>query len=152
MKKKYIILLFILAAGIPATIHFIKSKVKVQPVTFITARASMGYISKSIAAKGTIKPVDTVSVGAQVSGLVKKVLVYFNSEVKKGQLLAQIDPSILTAQLEQSKANLESANSNLEFQKSSFERQSQLFNICAISKANFQLALNQYKYGYVLAL
>lgn len=144
MKKKYIILFTVIILVAAATIYYFRSEEKVPAVTFITAKAAYGYIAKSVTATGTIEPVDTVSVGAQVSGVVKKVLVDFNSVVKKGQLLAQVDASILTAQQDQSKANLASARSNLVFQKSTYDRQNQLFSLGAISKADYQLALNQY--------
>jgi HlyD family secretion protein len=70
--------------------------------------------------------------------------VDYNSVVKQGQLLAQVDPSILIAQTNESKANVATAKSNLDFQKSNYERQSKLYTLGAISKADYQLALNQY--------
>ncbi|MDN3659225.1 efflux RND transporter periplasmic adaptor subunit [Ferruginibacter paludis] len=144
MKKKYILILILLVVTTVIFIWTRRSSKNVQAITFITAKASPGYIAKSITATGTIQPVDTISVGAQVSGVVKKVLVDFNDLVKKGQLLAQVDPSILAAQQDQTQANLTSAKSNLVFQKSTFERQDQLFKLGAISKADYQMALNQF--------
>lgn len=142
MKKKTIILfcVLVLAAGV---LYFTSGK-KEPPVTFATSKAQYGYIAKSITATGTIQPVDTVSVGAQVSGVVRNVYVDFNSMVKHGQLLAKVDPSIITAQTEQSKANLANAKSNLEYQQNNFNRQSQLFTLGAISKADYQVAVNLY--------
>ncbi|WP_291101275.1 MULTISPECIES: efflux RND transporter periplasmic adaptor subunit [unclassified Flavobacterium] len=143
MKKKTIILLSVLVIVIVAAILYFVSRKKTEEVTIVTSKAQYGYIEKSVTATGTVQPVDTVSVGAQVSGVVKNIYADFNSVVKKGQLLAKIDPSILLAQAEQSKANLANARSNLNFQQSNFERQNQLFNLGAISKADYQLALNQ---------
>jgi HlyD family secretion protein len=144
MKKKYIFIIILLLAAAAAAYWYFRSGEKEQPITFATAKAQYGYIGKSVTATGTIQPVDTVSVGAQVSGVVKKVYVDFNSVVKQGQLLATVDPSILSAQVEESKAALASAISNLDYQKSTFDRQSQLFGLGAISKADYQVALNQY--------
>ena len=123
---------------------YFRSGDKVQAVTFVTAKAQYGNIAKSITATGTLQPLDTVSVGAQVSGVIKSVYVDFNSTVNQGQLLAKVDPSIITAQAEQSKANLANAQSNLQYQQNNFDRQKQLYDLGAISKADFQVALNQY--------
>jgi HlyD family secretion protein len=145
MKKKTIIWLAvvaIVAAGI--TIYFITRK-KTVPVTFVTVEATNGYIAKSVTATGTLQPVDTVSVGAQVSGLVKSIFADFNSIVKKGQLLAQIEPNIIKAQSEESRANLATAVSALNYQKVNYERQDKLFKLGAISQADYQLATNQYQ-------
>ncbi len=144
MKKKTIILLSVLAVAIAAAFFYFRSGKKTQAISFATARPQFGYIAKTVTATGTIQPVDTVSVGAQVSGVVKNVYADFNSLVKEGQLLAKVDPSIITAQTEQSKANLANAKSNLDYQQNNFERQNQLYNLGAISKAEYQVALNQY--------
>jgi HlyD family secretion protein len=103
-----------------------------------------GTISTSVTATGTIQPVDTVNVGSQVSGTIKGVYADFNSTVKKGQLLAQIDPVLFQAQVDQINANLASAQSNQVYQKSNFERQSQLYKVGAISKADYETALYSY--------
>lgn len=143
MKKKTIVWVFLLIlATVGAVLYFVFRK-KTEDITFLTAKATYGPIAKSVTATGTIQPVDTVSVGAQVSGVVKNIYVDFNDVVKKGQLLAKIDPSILLAQAEQSKANLDNARSNLSFQQANYERQTRLFNLGIISKADYQLALNQ---------
>ncbi|MGE5108732.1 MAG: efflux RND transporter periplasmic adaptor subunit [Sphingobacteriales bacterium] len=144
MKKKTVIFLSVLVVAAAAYFFYFRSPNKTQSVTFVTAKPQYGYIAKTVTATGTIQPVDTVSVGAQVSGVVKNVYVDFNDVVKQGQLLAKVDPSIITAQTEQSKANLANAKSNLEYQQSNFERQNQLYNLGAISKADYQVALNQY--------
>lgn len=145
MKKKTIIMISVLVLVAAAAILYFLSRKKTEEIRFITAKAQYGYVAKSITATGTIQPVDTVSVGAQVSGVVKNIYVDFNSVVKKGQLLAKIDPSLLLAQAEQSNANLALAKSNLTFQQSNYDRQNKLFDLGAISKADYQLALNQFQ-------
>jgi len=81
---------------------------------FKTEKASRGDIRSTVTATGTVNPVKTVLVGTQVSGTIKTLHVDFNSFVKKGQLLAQIDPSTFEAQVDQAKASLFSAEANVE--------------------------------------
>ncbi|SDI09697.1 efflux RND transporter periplasmic adaptor subunit [Chryseobacterium jejuense] len=121
---------------------FIREKeIKIQ---LETVKPEMGEISNSITATGTIQPVDTVAVGTQVSGIIKNIYVDFNSTVKKGQLLATLDPDLLQFQSEQYKANLQNAKSNLAYNEININRQSQLYKVGAISKADFDIANNQY--------
>lgn len=114
-------------------------------ISLTTTKPEMGDISTTITATGTIQPVDTVAVGTQVSGTINKVYVDFNSVVKKGQLLAQIDRTILAAQAAQIQANLQQMKSNLAYQTSNYNRQQQLYKVGAISTADLEIALNQYK-------
>jgi len=109
-----------------------------------TVKPQTGDISISITATGTVQPVDTVAVGTQVSGTIKNVYADFNSVVKKGQLLAQLDKSLLQAQVQQFYANLQQTKSNLVFQESNYSRQKQLYDAGAISKAELETASNQY--------
>jgi len=114
----------------------------VAPVTVVTAKPIRGYIAQSVTATGNIEPEDTVMVGTQVSGILKSLYVDFNSKVKKGQLLAELDKSLLQATLDQYKGNLQNAQSQLVLQKNNFSRQDQLYKVEAISKADFDSALN----------
>lgn len=121
---------------------FIREKeVKIQ---LETVNPEMGEISNSITATGTIQPVDTVAVGTQVSGIIKNIYVDFNSTVKKGELLATLDPDLLQFQSQQIKANLQNAKSNLAYNEININRQSQLYKVGAISKADYDVATNQY--------
>jgi HlyD family secretion protein len=105
----------------------------------------VGYIANAITATGTVEPVDTVAVGTQVSGTISKVYVDFNSKVKKGQLLAELDKTILNAQVQQIVSSIQQAQSQLTYQQSNFNRQSQLYNAGAISKADLETAQNEFK-------
>jgi HlyD family secretion protein len=116
-----------------------------QPVVLETQKPFYGPIANSITATGTIQPVDTVSVGTQVSGTISGVYVDFNSTVKKGQLIAELDKVLLQAQVDQARAGLQQAQSNLTYQKSNYERQKQLLDVGAVSKAEYEIALNQYE-------
>ena len=83
------------------------------PIQYYTARVKSGEIKQVVEATGTINAVITVQVGSQVSGQVSKLYVDFNSRVKKGQLIAQIDPALFEGALSQAKADLENAQANL---------------------------------------
>ena len=143
--KKFIIITCILLVAAAGIIYYYHNKDEEQKITIVTTKPQFGNISKSVTATGSVEPEDTVTVGAQVSGVVTKVLVDYNSIVKKGQLLAQVDPSILQAQTAEAKANLVNANSTLAFQKNNYERQNQLYQLGGISKADYQTALNTYE-------
>ncbi len=105
----------------------------------------IGSIASTVTATGTIQPVDTVAVGTQVSGTIKNVFADFNTQVKKGQLLAQLDKSVLLAQQEQYMANLSQAQANLIFQTRNYSRQQDLYKAGAVSKADLENA--QYLYN-----
>lgn len=82
-------------------------------VTYQTEKLTKCTITDVVEASGTINPVNIVSVGSTVSGLMKEIYVDFNSEVKKGQLLAQIDPANFQAAVDQNKAQINNAQANL---------------------------------------
>jgi len=145
MKKfKWIIwVLVIIFAAI--AIWYWKFRAEKTEIVLQTTNPYYGNISNSVTATGTIQPVDTVAVGTQVSGTIQKVYVDFNSPVKKGQLLAQLDKTVLEAQVQQINANLQSSRANVIFQKSNYDRSAELFKAGAISKAELESAQYQYK-------
>src|SRR5580698_3826801 len=110
---------------------------KAVPVTVVAEKPTTGYIAQSVTATGKIEPVDTVAVGTQVSGILKYLYVDFNSKVKKGQLIAELDKSLLQATLDQNKGALQNAISQMNLQKNNYERQNLLFKTDAISKADY---------------
>lgn len=109
-----------------------------------TEKPKMGYISENVTATGKVQPVDTVAVGSQVSGNIAKLYADFNSTVKKGQLLAELDKTLFQASVNQFAANLASAQSQLVFQQGNYGRQSELYKVGAISKADYDNALYTY--------
>jgi HlyD family secretion protein len=145
MKKRTLITITTTLLILVAGIWFWGFREKEKPEVLLTEKPRYGYISTSVTATGTVQPVDTVAVGTQVSGTIKRVLVDFNSVVKKGQLLAQLDQTILLAQVQQIEANLQQAQSNLTYQQENFNRQSQLYDAGAISRADYETAVNLYK-------
>ena len=108
-QKISIIVLLIAGVAIFAAFNF-RSK---GPVQYYTAKVETGEIKQVVEATGTINAVITVQVGSQVSGTIAKLYVDFNSHVKKGQLIAQIDPPLFQGALSQAKADLENAKANL---------------------------------------
>ena len=111
MKKILIIGGIIIVIAIAVFILF---RGKGNEPKFRTEKVIRGDIEMAVTATGTVNPVTTVLVGTQVSGTIKNIYVDFNSPVKKGQLIARIDPALFEAQVNQAKANLLSAKANLE--------------------------------------
>ncbi|MGZ3959430.1 MAG: efflux RND transporter periplasmic adaptor subunit, partial [Flavisolibacter sp.] len=138
MKKRILLLTSVLLLAAVAAFFFWHPGRKETRIGLITVRPQYGYIARSVTATGNIQPVDTVIVGAQVSGVVKFVYADFNNAVRQGQLLAKVDPSIISAQIDQAKASVATARSNLQYQQTNFNRQQQLFDLGAISKADYQ--------------
>jgi HlyD family secretion protein len=143
--KKIGIIAGILAAIFLIWFFFIRKAEK--PVVLQSEKPTRGYIATSVTATGKIEPVDTVAVGTQVSGILKYLYVDFNSKVKKGQLIAELDKSLLQATLDQNKGSLQNAISQMNLQKNNYNRQNLLFKTDAISKADYDSAL----YGYASA-
>jgi len=114
------------------------------PIVLQTEKPTRGYIAQSVTATGRIEPEDTVTVGSQISGIIKSLYVDFNAQVKKGQLLAQLDKSLLQATVDQYTGQLQNAQSQLVYAKNNFERQSLLYKTDAISKAEYDAAVNTY--------
>jgi HlyD family secretion protein len=140
--KRILIILAILVVAIAIWFFFIRKPD--APIVIQTEKPTMGYIAQSVTATGRIEPEDTVQVGTQVSGILKYLYADFNSKVKKGQLLAELDKSLLQATVDQYAGNLQNAQSQLVYAKGNFDRQSLLFKTDAISKADYDNALNTY--------
>ena len=118
---------------------------KEEKVSFDTAKVEMGNIQTSITATGTIEPVTSVTVGTQVSGIVSHLYVDYNSVVKKGQVIAELDRTNLISELNAQKASLASAQSSLNYQQSNFERYKTLFEKGLVSADEFESARLQYE-------
>lgn len=99
-------------------------------------------VQNCVTATGTIEPVESVQVGTQVSGEIKYIYVDYNSNVSKGQKIAELDKKNLLEQLSQSESNLRSAQSQLEYAQSAFSRTEQLFNAKAATQVAYDEARN----------
>jgi len=104
-----------------------------------------GDVTQTVSANGTLNPVVLVNVGTQVSGTVKKLHADFNAHVKAGQVLLELDPSVLQAQVHQSEANLASATASFELARSNEVRSRSLFSQEYISKQEFDQAVQALK-------
>ncbi len=109
-----------------------------------TERVDRGDITMTVTATGTLSAVITVLVGSQVSGVISRLYVDFNSRVKKGQLLAELDPTPFQAQVEQRQADLTKARVDAANTKINFDRQSRLLKAGLASQADYDAAKAQY--------
>ena len=117
---------------------------KEEKISFDTAKVEKTNIQTSITATGTIEPVTSVTVGTQVSGIVSHLYVDYNSVVKKGQVIAELDRTNLISELNTAKANLSSAQSSLNYQLSNYNRYKELYNKGLVSADEFESARLQY--------
>lgn len=118
---------------------------KKTEVKYESSKVSKQNISTSITATGTIEPVTEVEVGTQVSGIIDKIYVDYNSVVKKGQLIAELDKTNLLSELSSAKSNMESAKSNMEYQKSNYNRYKELYSKGLVSADDYENAKLSYK-------
>lgn len=144
MKKIFIISIIIVALTVAV---FILLRSRGQEIKFRTEKVARGDIETTVTATGAVNAVTTVLVGTQVSGTIKNIYVDFNSPVKKGQRIAQIDPATFEAQVAQARANLLSARANLEKAeailadaKRTTERSRELFSKNLIARSDLDTA------------
>ena len=149
MKKTLIGSLIVIVLGVGCFLLF---KQKENGLKFKVEKITRGEIVSSVTATGTVNAVTTVLVGTQVSGTIKTLYVDFNSPVKKGQIIAQIDPATFEAQVGQARANLFSAKANLEKSvatvvdaKRTMERNKELVSKNLIAQSEFDTAETNYE-------
>lgn len=139
---KWVFILLILGGGIAAAVWFFRfrqgSASLVQYRTTVVAR---GDVIQEVTANGSLNPVKQVEVGSQVSGIIEKIFVDFNSKVKEGDLLARIDPSTYQKNLAQAKAQLEMSKAALELARVNAGRAEQLFKEKLISASDHDTAV-----------
>src|SRR4051812_30390416 len=119
MKKLITIVIVLIAIGAVGAAYYVRRGGPEPTVT--TLQISRGDVVDQVGATGTLQAVTTVQVGTQVSGTIDELYADFNSIVKKGQVIARLDPSILQTQVDTAKANLVNAEANLERQKAAVE-------------------------------
>ena len=144
-KTVGIVLAVVAVAGVAAYFMLHGDKSQVQ-VNFETAKVEKATIGSSITATGTIEAVTTVEVGTQVSGIIDKIYVDYNSPVKRGQVIAELDKTNLVSELNSANSNLQGARSDLNYQQANYNRQRTLFEKGLISANDFEsarLALEQ---------
>lgn len=102
---------------------------------------TQGDIEQTVSANGTLNPVSLVSVGTQISGIVKKLYVDFNDTVKKGQILLELDDSLSNAQIQQSQASVRNAQASVDLAKANEARMRELYNQEFVSKQELDTAV-----------
>ena len=142
-NKKLWIAIGIVALAVIAYLLLSGGK-KEEKVEFETAKVEEGNIQTTITATGTIEPVTSVTVGTQVSGIVSKLYVDYNSVVKKGQVIAELDKTNLISELTAQRANLASAQSALNYQQANYNRYKTLYDKGLVSADEYESALLQY--------
>ncbi len=145
MKKLILIVIVLVAIGAGLGAYYIRKGGADPQVT--TLQLTRGDVIDQVGATGTLQATITVQVGTQVSGIVDELYADFNSIVKKGQVIARLDPSILQTQMETARANLVNAQANLERQKAAVEdattklsRARELANRSLLPKADLDAA------------
>jgi HlyD family secretion protein len=149
MKKILIGSLIVIVLGVGCFLLF---QQKENGLKFKIEKVGKGEIVSSVTATGTVNAVTTVLVGTQVSGSIKNIYVDYNSPVKEGQLIAQIDPATFEAQVEQAKANVLAAQANLEKAKATLidaqrtmNRNKELFFKGLIARSDLDTAETNYE-------
>ena len=143
MKKKLIIAIALIAIAVVAY-FLLAGGEKKQTIEFEKATVEKTTIQNSITATGTIEPVTSVTVGTQVSGIVSHIYVDYNSVVKKGQVIAELDKTNLISELNTAKANLSSAQSTLNYELANFNRYKTLYEKGLVSADDYENAKLSY--------
>ena len=146
MKKISKIWVFVILLALVAVAFWLLSgNKKKEVVHFNTVEVEESNLQNSVTATGTIEPVTSVTVGTQVSGIVSRLYVDYNSEVKKGQVIAELDKTNLLSELNTAKANLSSLQSALNYQAANFNRYQTLLNKGLVSADEFENAQLTYR-------
>jgi HlyD family secretion protein len=145
----------ILIPGVLMTlIVFASCIAKTVKQAYETVPVEPSSITNTITATGTVEPIKQVEVGTQVSGIIAKIYVDYNSEVKAGQLIAEVDRSVLETELESSKANLNSSKAEHDYQTANYDRIKGLYEKDLVSRSEYDQALNSWSkavYSYTQA-
>lgn len=144
MNKKKTLVIAAVAAIAVLAVWLLSGGKKEEKITFDTAAVAPANIMNSITATGTIEPVTSVTVGTQVSGIVSKLFVDYNSVVKKGQVIAELDKTNLMSQLNTAKTQLATAQSQLNYQTANYKRYKTLFEKGLVAADDFDNAKLSY--------
>ncbi|WP_278901564.1 efflux RND transporter periplasmic adaptor subunit [Leyella stercorea] len=144
MNKKKTLVIAAVAAIATLAVWLLSGGKKEEKITFDTAAVAPANIMNSITATGTIEPVTSVTVGTQVSGIVSKLFVDYNSVVKKGQVIAELDKTNLMSQLNTAKTQLATAQSQLNYQTANYKRYKTLFEKGLVAADDFDNAKLSY--------
>ncbi len=118
---------------------------KKEKITLETTRVDKGEITETVTATGTVESVTQVDVGTQVTGIVDKLYADYNSVVQKGELIAEIEKTLLESELKSADASMESARLTYEYNKTNYERDKKLHDKQLISDYEYQTSLKDYE-------
>jgi len=135
-----VVLLAVLGSGVW---YYYRESNTAKAPEYVTTTVARGDIIQAITATGQLDPLVSVDVGSQISGLVLKLYVDYNSEVKKGDKLAEIDPATYQQRLRQAEANLASAEASNRLQRLNTERTRQLFDQKLVTQQDYDQAVAQ---------
>ena len=135
---------FIIAFVVMIVAIFTTAK-KVEQKKYVTMDITRGDILQTVTATGEIMPVNTVSVGSQVSGTIEEIFVDYNTQVKKGDKLLTIEPSVLQASVDEAKASLDSAVSQRNYAKNEYNRNKTLYNDGFIARSEMEKSQTTYE-------
>ena len=146
-KNKYLIIAVILVAILGFVTYSFLNKNNAEVIEAKTVAVKKDNVTKMVTATGTIQPITEVEVGTQVSGVVERVYVDYNSEVKQGQLIAELDKTNLRASVTQAQAAYDNAVSQSNYTRIIYNRQQSLYNSQVISRSD----LDEARYNYETA-
>ena len=142
-RRKWWLILFVIVAG--GIVYFMSGNDSAQNTGFATASITRGDLRQVVTATGEIQPLNTINVGSQVSGTIEEIFVDYNSQVKKGDVLLKIEPSVLQASVDEAYASLVSAESQRNYAKSEYERNKILFDDGFIARAELEQSQTTYE-------
>lgn len=144
-KTKSITLSIVILAVVGIALWLVWGPEPVHKITFENTTVKKGNISSSITATGTIEPITQVEVGTQVSGIIDKIYVDYNSQVKKGQLLAELDKTNLQNSLHSAVSNMSTAKTEYEYQLKNYTRSKGLHEKGLVSDTDYEQAYYNYQ-------
>lgn len=138
--KQTVLAVAILAVVGGGIFHYFNHREAPAEVSFEMTRVKKATLRNSITATGTIEAVTQVDVGTQVSGIIDKIYVDYNTEVKKGQVIAELDKTNLISELNSANSQLAGAKSDLTYQRANFARMKTLYDKGLISANDYETA------------
>ena len=130
----------ILVLGVAGGLWFLRKRAD-EAQQYQTAVATRGEMTQLVTATGQLNPVVNVQVGSQISGMIQKLLVDFNSPVKEGQLIAQLDPATYQANVHQAEGDLANAKAALELAQVNATRTKELFDSKLVPQSDYDKAV-----------
>jgi HlyD family secretion protein len=142
-RKKRLTWVFIVAGAVVVAAAVFVVRAAPQELLLHTQEAAVGTVETTVMATGYVQPVDKVDIGTQVSGVIEKIYVDFNSQVTKGQLLAELDKMTLRENVSQAEATLSSALADETYAQQSYARTKQLYDAKAATDEAYEEAVNR---------